>query len=66
MKNTSAVGSGITVVEAKKMATRVPSAHATVYGPMEGEGFHNGVATQTDRKAGTAKVVSVASRSNRS
>jgi hypothetical protein len=66
MKNASAVGSGVTVVEPKKMAARVSSAHATVYAQMEGESFHNGVATEKDRKAETAKVVSVASRGNRS
>ncbi len=67
MKNSS-TGSGVTVVEPKKMAARVPSAHATVYdhSKMEGEGFHNGVATQTDREGRTVKVVSVASRGNRS
>jgi hypothetical protein len=39
---------------------------SAVYGQMEGDGFLTGVATQADRKAGTAKVVSVANRGNRS
>ncbi len=51
----SSTGSGVTVVEPKKMAARVPSAHATVYGQMEGDGWHNAVATQTDRNAGAGE-----------